>query len=52
MSDHPTRGDIWMVRFDPSEGDEIRKIRPARARDNRSASLWLRRHPRTSPMIV
>jgi mRNA interferase MazF len=24
-----TRGDIWTVRFDPSEGDEIRKIRPA-----------------------
>ena len=23
------RGDIWEVRFDPSEGDEIRKIRPA-----------------------
>jgi len=24
-----TRGDVWEVRFDPSEGDEIRKIRPA-----------------------
>lgn len=23
------RGEIWSVRFDPSEGDEIRKIRPA-----------------------
>jgi mRNA interferase MazF len=23
------RGDVWEVRFDPSEGDEIRKIRPA-----------------------
>jgi mRNA interferase MazF len=23
------RSDIWEVRFDPSEGDEIRKIRPA-----------------------
>src|SRR5579859_3677933 len=23
------RGDIWIVRFDPSEGDEIRKVRPA-----------------------
>lgn len=23
------RGDIWEVRFDPSEGDEIRKVRPA-----------------------
>jgi mRNA interferase MazF len=23
------RGDVWEVRFDPSEGDEIKKIRPA-----------------------
>ena len=23
------RGDVWHVSFDPSEGDEIRKIRPA-----------------------
>jgi mRNA interferase MazF len=23
------RGDVWSVRFDPSEGDEIQKIRPA-----------------------
>ena len=23
------RGDVWAVRFDPSEGDEIKKIRPA-----------------------
>jgi len=23
------RGEIWEVRFDPSEGDEIRKTRPA-----------------------
>lgn len=23
------RGEIWRVRFDPSEGDEIAKIRPA-----------------------
>ena len=23
------RGEVWEVRFDPSEGDEIRKIRPA-----------------------
>ena len=23
------RGEIWEVRFDPSEGDEIKKIRPA-----------------------
>ena len=26
---NPVRGQIWEVRFDPSEGDEIRKIRPA-----------------------
>lgn len=25
----PERGEIWLIRFDPSEGDEIRKIRPA-----------------------
>jgi mRNA interferase MazF len=24
-----SRGEVWEVRFDPSEGDEIRKIRPA-----------------------
>lgn len=23
------RGDLWTVRFDPSEGDEIQKVRPA-----------------------
>jgi mRNA interferase MazF len=25
----PMRGEIWEVRFDPSEGDEIKKTRPA-----------------------
>ncbi|HEY7127615.1 MAG TPA: type II toxin-antitoxin system PemK/MazF family toxin [Ktedonobacterales bacterium] len=25
----PNRGEVWLVRFDPSEGDEIQKIRPA-----------------------
>lgn len=31
MSSRPPvmRGDIWQVRFDPSEGDEIQKMRPA-----------------------
>jgi mRNA interferase MazF len=24
-----SRGDVWSVRFDPTEGDEIQKIRPA-----------------------
>lgn len=23
------RGDVWEIRFDPTEGDEIQKIRPA-----------------------
>lgn len=27
--DHPTRGDIFLVCFDPSVGSEIRKTRPA-----------------------
>lgn len=26
---NPTRGELWEVRFDPSEGDEIKKVRPA-----------------------
>lgn len=26
---NPLRGEIWEVHFDPSEGDEIRKSRPA-----------------------
>jgi mRNA interferase MazF len=25
----PRRGEIWLVRFDPSAGAEIRKVRPA-----------------------
>lgn len=29
MTDDIRRGDIWTIRFDPSEGDEIQKIRPA-----------------------
>lgn len=29
MIDAIQRGDIWTIRFDPSEGDEIQKIRPA-----------------------
>jgi len=28
MSD-AERGEVWEIRFDPSEGDEIKKIRPA-----------------------
>ena len=29
MTINALRGEIWDVRFDPSEGDEIRKVRPA-----------------------
>jgi mRNA interferase MazF len=29
MSNPVKRGDIWMIRFDPSEGDEIQKVHPA-----------------------
>jgi mRNA interferase MazF len=29
MSNVVSRGEIWTIRFDPSEGDEIQKIRPA-----------------------
>lgn len=29
MTNNIQRGEIWMIRFDPSEGDEIKKIRPA-----------------------
>jgi hypothetical protein len=25
----PTRGKVWRVRFDPAEGDEIKKVRTA-----------------------
>jgi mRNA interferase MazF len=25
----PTRGEVWRVRFDPAEGDEIKKVRTA-----------------------
>lgn len=33
----PIRGDIWEVRFDPSEGDEIKKTRPAVIMNARNA---------------
>jgi mRNA interferase MazF len=29
MTNQLKRGDIWAIRFDPSEGDEIQKTRPA-----------------------
>ncbi|MEO8427594.1 MAG: type II toxin-antitoxin system PemK/MazF family toxin [Verrucomicrobiota bacterium] len=28
-SPSPQRGELWMVNFDPQQGDEIRKERPA-----------------------
>jgi mRNA interferase MazF len=28
-SSNPSRGDVWLVNFDPTIGDEIRKTRPA-----------------------
>jgi len=31
------RGEVWEIRFDPSEGDEIQKIRPAVVMTARSA---------------
>ncbi|MCC6612381.1 MAG: type II toxin-antitoxin system PemK/MazF family toxin [Anaerolineae bacterium] len=34
---NPARGDVWAVRFDPSEGDEIRKVRPAVVMTTRGA---------------
>ena len=29
MTSTPSRGEVWLIRFDPSEGDEQQKIRPA-----------------------
>lgn len=29
MLDYPKRGDIWLVRLDPTQGSEIKKTRPA-----------------------
>ncbi len=29
MARRPRRGEVWSVRFDPSVGSEIRKVRPA-----------------------
>jgi mRNA interferase MazF len=29
MVPSPKRGEVWLVRFDPSAGAEIRKVRPA-----------------------
>ncbi len=36
----PVRGEIWEVRFDPTEGGEIRKTGPAVMMNVRSAGVW------------
>jgi len=37
------RGDIWLIRFDPSIGGEIRKTRPAVIVSNNAANASLNR---------
>ncbi len=29
MTTNPSRGEVWRIRFDPAEGDEIKKVRTA-----------------------
>jgi mRNA-degrading endonuclease toxin of MazEF toxin-antitoxin module len=29
MNPTPVRGEVWRIRFDPAEGDEIKKVRTA-----------------------
>ncbi len=29
MTTNPVRGEVWRIRFDPAEGDEIKKVRTA-----------------------
>lgn len=29
MTMNPVRGEVWRIRFDPAEGDEIKKVRTA-----------------------
>ena len=36
--DHPRRGEIWLVRFDPAVGSEIKKTRPAVIISNNAAN--------------
>jgi mRNA interferase MazF len=39
----PRRGEVWLVRFDPSVGGEIRKTRPAIVLSNDTANALLNR---------
>jgi mRNA interferase MazF len=41
--DPPRRGEVWIVRFDPSVGGEIQKTRPAVVISNDTANALLNR---------
>ncbi len=42
-NDPPRRGEVWIVRFDPSVGGEIQKTRPAVVMSNDTANALLNR---------